>query len=270
MIAPRFRPAVSRALHSTIVTTTNASMAVSKLRYLLVLDFEATCGDAVKQKEIIEFPTLLYDMEESTCRSSVSRLCTHRYTEQVKATFHEYVRPEIHTTLTPFCTELTGITQVCQIISFLTVRDLSGPGQETVDKADTFPVVWKRYEEFMRSHGLLDPDTMDTHAFLTCGDWDLKTMLPEQLALVEPDHGLDAQGKPIAPYSRWINIKQSFKKHVGLMRMSPSMTWMLQRLKLELVGRHHSGIDDCKNILRLAEKMREEGWEFSNAQVRSA
>ncbi len=46
--------------------------------------------------EIIELPTLLYDIEQ----------------DQVKATFHEYVRPVRHPTLTKFCTDLTGIEQV--------------------------------------------------------------------------------------------------------------------------------------------------------------
>ena len=72
------------------------------LRYLLILDFEATCGDAVEgQNEIIEFPTLVYDLKEDT----------------VLSTFHEYVRPVIHPTLTPFCIDLTGITQVKCILS---------------------------------------------------------------------------------------------------------------------------------------------------------
>ena len=72
--------------------------ATNNLKYLLILDFEATCGDATNgQHEIIEFPTLVYDLE----------------TDEVKATFHEYVRPEVHPTLTEFCTNLTGITQVC-------------------------------------------------------------------------------------------------------------------------------------------------------------
>lgn len=69
---------------------------MTSLKYLLVLDFEATCGDAVSCNEIIEFPTLVYDLKE----------------EKVRAAFHEYVRPVIHPTLTEFCTHLTGITQV--------------------------------------------------------------------------------------------------------------------------------------------------------------
>ena len=70
----------------------------SKLRYLLVLDFEATCGESGfprDQMEVIEFPTLVYDLDE---RKEVGR-------------FHEYVKPVIRPQLTEFCTELTGITQ---------------------------------------------------------------------------------------------------------------------------------------------------------------
>lgn len=68
----------------------------NQLKYLLVLDFEATCGDTVMENEIIEFPTLLYNLQE----------------DKVEATFHEYVRPTVTPALTQFCTDLTGITQV--------------------------------------------------------------------------------------------------------------------------------------------------------------
>ena len=71
----------------------------NKLRYLLVLDFEATCGEKgfpQDQVEIIEFPTIVYDLHE---KKEVER-------------FHEYVRPVIQPQLTEFCTQLTGITQV--------------------------------------------------------------------------------------------------------------------------------------------------------------
>ena len=66
-------------------------------RYLLVLDFEATCGDGIRDQEIIELPTFVYDFEE----------------DKVLATFHEYIRPIANPRLTEFCTKLTGIEQVC-------------------------------------------------------------------------------------------------------------------------------------------------------------
>jgi DNA polymerase III alpha subunit (gram-positive type) len=74
----------------------------NRLRYLLVLDFEATCGESgfpQDQIEIIEFPTIVYDLHE---KKEVER-------------FHEYVRPVIQPQLTEFCTQLTGITQVSSV-----------------------------------------------------------------------------------------------------------------------------------------------------------
>lgn len=80
--------------------TDRASHRDILLRNLLILDFEATCDDVGLvphgEAEIIEFPTLLYNIEE----------------DAVTATFHEYVRPVLHPKLTPFCEQLTGITQV--------------------------------------------------------------------------------------------------------------------------------------------------------------
>jgi inhibitor of KinA sporulation pathway (predicted exonuclease) len=68
------------------------------LEYLLILDFEATCGGTIQdeEQEIIEFPTLLYNLQKN----------------EVQALFHEYVKPVRHPALTNFCTGLTGIKQV--------------------------------------------------------------------------------------------------------------------------------------------------------------
>lgn len=84
-------------------------------------------------------------------------------------------------------------------------------------------------------------------------------MLPKQLFLSGSKHGLDASGVLIAPYNDWINIKAAFKKHRHV-RNEKGMAGMLKVLGLELLGRHHSGIDDCKNILRIIQEMRKEGW----------
>lgn len=77
-----------------------ATSASSRLKYLLILDFEANCGDGIAankgNQEIIEWPTLLYNIE----------------TDALEDTFHEYVKPVVVPQLTTFCTELTGIEQV--------------------------------------------------------------------------------------------------------------------------------------------------------------
>ncbi|KAI0721254.1 exonuclease RNase T and DNA polymerase III [Cerioporus squamosus] len=203
--------------------------SIPRLRYLLILDFEATCGDEEpvvprNEMEIIELPTLLYDIEQ----------------DKVKAIFHEYVRPVRHPVLTRFCTDLTGIEQ------------------STVDAADPFPTVWERYQEFLREHGILqEPESV---AYLTCGDWDLKTMLPMQLRLSGIQVGLDpSTGALAAPYNRWINVKKSFQRLYGL-KNPRGMAGMLRNAHMQLEGRHHSGIDDCKNILRIVQRMRQDGW----------
>lgn len=241
------RMSLSRLLSTGVTSNLSRTM---RLRYLLIMDFEATCDDTGHvvprhESEIIELPTILYDVDENV----------------VRATFHEYVRPTRHPTLTPFCTDLTGIEQVG--VHPPTIPSFAGHKaddcfQNTVDGADPFPSVWDRYQEFLRKHGIMDEP--GAAAYLTCGDWDLKTMLPGQLRLSGSQVGLNpTTGALSPPYDRWINVKTSFQQHYGL-KYSKGMAGMLKHAKMELEGRHHSGIDDCKNILRIVQRMRQDGW----------
>ena len=66
-------------------------------------------------------------------------------------------------------------------------------------------------------------------------------MLPSQCALLGvqvPDY-----------FRRWINVKILFMQALGIKGRGLAM--MLQHLGLQLEGRHHSGIDDCRNILQI-------------------
>ncbi len=190
-------------------------MKKTELKNLVVLDFEATCDEdnPPLPQEIIEFPSVLLDGE----------------TLEVIDEFESFVRPIHHPTLTTFCTELTSIEQ------------------KDVDDAPTFPNVLARHLEWLRSHGLptegtaIPKDTAVPYAFVTCGDWDLNTMLPTQLRACAMDY-------VPAPYRQWINIKVPFKKWK---RKPAGMARMLQALDLELEGRHHRGIDDCRNIAKI-------------------
>lgn len=180
--------------------------------YFIVLDFEATCDeDKAKQfpQEIIEFPSVVVDIRQ----------------KKVIDSFQEYVRPVKKPTLSAFCTKLTGITQ------------------EQVDKASAFPEVFKRYQKWL--NGVVGGSS---YIFITCGDWDLKTMLPSQLKL---EGGLKAP----SCFSKWINIKDSFTRCTK--KNPKGMVGMLNHFKIELKGRHHSGIDDCKNISSVVIKMLE-------------
>lgn len=184
-----------------------SSSSSPSLDYYLVLDFEATCdhGKPPHPQEIIEFPVLKVNSR----------------TLATEAVFHTYVQPTAHPVLSQFCTELTGITQAM----------VTGKPDLTTVLAD--------FHQWMNTNGLLDDGV--SFAFVTCGDWDLKTMLPSQCKYFHIN---------IPSYFRsWINIKRVFTKLTG--QKAVGMPSMLSHFKLTLDGRHHSGIDDTKNIAKI-------------------
>lgn len=179
-------------------------------RYLIVLDFEATCEKDAKEHEIIEFPSVVLDTT----------------TREVVARFECFVKPTKNPRVTAFCYELTSITQ------------------EQVDAGVSFPEALQRHYTFLTPF-------MGEGVFVTCGDWDLKTMLPSDAAL---------NGVEVPPfYKSWVNIKPHFQAMYQLDRC-PGMDKMLSLVGLPLLGTHHRGIDDCVNIAALASKMMADGW----------
>jgi len=81
--------------------------------------------------------------------------------------------------------------------------------------------------------------------FLTLGDWDFKTMLPDQCRL---------SGLTLPPrFRQWVNVKRSFQTCQGY--FPRSMRSMLDDLNIPLVGRHHSGIDDVNNIVSIVQTL---------------
>ncbi|KAJ3413769.1 hypothetical protein HDV05_007589 [Chytridiales sp. JEL 0842] len=144
------------------------------------------------------------------------------------AEFHHYVKPVKNPKLSAFCTELTGIEQ------------------KTVDAGIPFNEVFKNLEVFITSHGL----TKDNTIVITCGDWDLKTMFPIQLSVT---------GIPATPelFQQWCNLKKAFADFKK--KPATGMAGMLTTLGLPLVGRHHSGIDDARNIANVARTLVAQG-----------
>lgn len=141
-------------------------------------------------------------------------------TLQITEEFESFVRPQHHSRLTRFCQELTSITQ------------------DQVDQAEVFRKVFSAHQQWLTENGL----TPDNALFVTCGDWDLNIMLPAQCTASVPNI------EHLPPvYRRWHNIKRSFCKVLG-QEKAPGMAGMMKALELELVGHHHRGIDDCRNI----------------------
>jgi ERI1 exoribonuclease 3 len=227
-----FRAGRNEARNQTIV---NLNDAIGRIDYIAVLDFEATCDNAIRMnvQEIIEFPTLFVSTE----------------TGKIDYTFHTYVKPQVNPTLTAFCTELTGIEQA------------------TVDAGISLDEALRQHQHFLTTHGLESAvDAAEKVAsvdeqgenktkkfiYATCGDWDLLTCLPKELQY----HGR-ASTCPRNLRS-WCNLKKAF---VDLYNCKPKgMGGMLNHIGLQLEGRHHSGIDDCRNLARVVEIMLQQGW----------
>ncbi|XP_031234235.1 ERI1 exoribonuclease 3 isoform X2 [Mastomys coucha] len=180
------------------------------------------------RREIIEFPILKLNGR----------------TMEIESTFHMYVQPVVHPQLTPFCTELTGIIQAM------------------VDGQPSLQQVLERVDEWMAKEGLLDPNVKSI--FVTCGDWDLKVMLPGQC------HYL---GLPVADYfKQWINLKKAYSFAMGCWPKNGLLD-MNKGLSLQHIGRPHSGIgqflhkspwqlDDCKNIANIMKTLAYRGFIF--------
>jgi len=176
----------------------------------VVLDFEATCDKdrEMETQEIIEFPLVLVDAK------------TLKQVDE----FRTYVRPSFHPELTNFCKEFTGIQQ------------------EQVADAPLWPDARAIVETWLQDR--MECLGYGNYIFVTCGDWDLKTMLPSQCKAYKEEVP--------ASFQRWLNIKNFYAEATGERgKKKKDMVGMLKGLELELEGRHHCGLDDCRNIARI-------------------
>ncbi len=160
------------------------------------------------------------------------------HSRQIISEFQRYIKPVHHPLLTDFCLELTGITQ------------------EQVNAGTSFASAVKDYQKWLAENGLVG----DNFIIFTCGQWDLQTMYPAQCRLNRPNI------KVTHPFKRWINIKLPFSKLYKVKR-SGGMVKMMDYVGLTLQGRHHSGIDDCRNTGRLLLQMMEDGFEYNEKLV---
>ncbi|MGQ0838711.1 exonuclease domain-containing protein [Actinokineospora sp.] len=179
-------------------------------RYLCVVDVEATCWtDAPppgQTNEIIEIGLTVVD---TGTHERVSR--------------HDIlVRPE-RSTVSAFCTELTGLTQ------------------SEVDSGLTFA---EACATLRREHHT------DSRAWASWGDYDRK-QFERQCAATTVRYPFG---------SRHTNAKKVFTEAHGL-RKRPGMAQALDHAGLALEGRHHRGEDDAWNIAALVTTlMRADAW----------
>lgn len=176
------------------------------MRDYLVIDLEATCdnGGLVPrhEMEIIEIGAVLVDGA----------------TLQPVDEFQTFIRPVRHPILTPFCLQLTSISQA------------------QVDAAPGFVEAIAALERFMVKHMRGGPPPL----FCSWGNYD------------KGQFGSDAQHHGVRlPFGRdHLNLKQAFSDAMGT-RKRFGMARALRRVGIALEGTHHRGIDDARNIAKL-------------------
>ncbi|MGE7956594.1 exonuclease domain-containing protein [Pseudomonas sp. NPDC089530] len=169
----------------------------------LVIDLEATTDEGgwpVTDMEIIEIGATLVNRE--------GREMDH---------FQRFVRPLRRPMLTPFCRELTHITQA------------------QIDGAQPLSEVWPLFERWLgQHHGRLE-------GWASWGDYDRKQLLQEwQRSQL---HSVLAQ----LPH---MNLKQRFAKARRLERPL-GLNGALQLAGLQFSGQQHRALEDARNTARL-------------------
>lgn len=187
------------------------------------------------------FDYLLVIDFEATCEESNERykheiiefpvILVNLETYKVEDEFHTYCQPTINPLLSEFCVQLTGITQ------------------DKVDKADKFPEVLKKMETWMNSHKL---GSGKKFAVLTDGPWDMSRFLFMQCQhcrIPFPKWG-----------KKWINLRKTYSNFYQCRRTK--LNEMLVSLGMSFEGHMHSGLDDSRNIARIAVRLAEDGCEL--------
>lgn len=189
-------------------------------KYYCVLDFEANCsGERVRDHEIIEFPAVLI---EAATGKTISEFRTFVYTVKTGK-------------ISKFINKLTHITD----------EDVSGGvmwSNQMTNVAGAPLGAVELFEKWCDDNNITSENT----TMVTCGDWDLKTMLPRQLIITNTRLSDNMQKL----FGCWNNVKKSYAKQYNLKRKM-GMARMLEHAKIPLVGHHHSGIDDTRNIAKI-------------------
>ena len=181
-------------------------------RYIICVDFEATCDELSEghetlqvtrdEQEIIEFPWVVLDVASLA-------LCESKQL---------YIKPE-NTPVTPFCTELTGITA------------------DTLECGVTFAEAVREFADFVETR-------FEEGSFVLCahGKWDLSQLRCEALR----------KGVELRPWMHnFIDLRSVFRYWAQLKQVNirgTSLQNMCDALGITLSGRLHSGIDDATTI----------------------
>ncbi|XP_057814870.2 uncharacterized exonuclease domain-containing protein At3g15140 isoform X2 [Cryptomeria japonica] len=183
--------------------------------YFLVLDLEG-------KVEIVEFPVLMIDA----------------HTLKFVDAFHRFVRPD-----------KMSEERIDEYIE-------GKYGKQRLDRVwhDTaipFGDTLQQFEIWLGRHNLWEEgaSTLHSAAFVTCGNWDVKTKIPQQCQLSRIN---------LPPYfMEWINLKDVYLNFYK--QRAAGMVAMLKGLGMPIIGTHHVGLDDAQNIARVLQRMLVDG-----------
>ncbi|KAJ8663788.1 hypothetical protein O0I10_000062 [Lichtheimia ornata] len=147
--------------------------------------------------------------------------------------FRSYVKPSINPVLSAFCKQLTGISQ------------------ETVDDSPDFIQVLNDFQEFMAKYSVFQDKTA---AFVTDGPFDIRDFVTKQCK---------HSNIKLPSYFEmpWVNIRKLFKDFYK-QKEAKNIARMLETLDMTFDGREHSGLDDARNLHRIAQHMVADGCIF--------
>ncbi|KAJ3236254.1 3'-5' exoribonuclease 1 [Chytriomyces hyalinus] len=240
VLKERLRKAKKRTQDSAVETESNSSESAIESNAS-----EATEEPVVAKKVQQPFDFYCVFDVEATCREDnvgwkheviefpVVLVCGRTF--ETIAEFRSFVRPVLNPVLSDFCTQLTGITQ------------------DQVDTAPTFPEVLKLFEAFLSrykvKHGRM--------RFITDGPWDIRDFVRNQCVYSDI--------RRPAYFDTYLDLRRIFTKFYGRKGgKRANLNGMLSLLNMEFEGRQHSGIDDTRNIAKIAVCLMEKGCVFDS------
>lgn len=183
----------------------------AKLDRVFICDVEATCWETRGEQgsqpnEVIEIGICVLELKTGKILDPSGHVIKPRFT-----------------TVSPFCTALTGWTQA------------------DMDKGvDIITVI----NQLATDYGFTK-----NHVWFSCGEYDRVKLGSSGMGSLLSLYGLEREDNPFA-LMRHVNIKTLFAlKHK--LQKEISMARMLQQIGEKLDGRHHNGCDDALNIAKI-------------------
>lgn len=185
-------------------------------RFLIIIDFEATCDFAPN-------PLVRFDTSEII---EFPWVVLDTITGNIVHENRFYIKPDLMDGVTNYCTNLTGITK------------------DQCKKGISLKSAIQKFDTFIREK--LFPFGENNFRIVTDSIWDLQVQLREECR---------RKNIPLEWwYADYFDLREEFRHFYpwfGFLKRNPPLYIMLNAFGLEFIGRHHSGLDDCKSIAQV-------------------